>query len=63
MRLAFALVLILLCLARPAAGQEPVVVVANLALHSDFWINLHHTLFAAAWARRPETGSRCAIDA
>jgi hypothetical protein len=58
MRSTLALGLILLCFARPAIAQEPVAVVANLALHSSFWINLHHTLFAAAWARRPQTDAR-----
>jgi hypothetical protein len=36
-----------------SAHDAPVVMVANIELHSAFWIT-HHTLFAAAWARRPE---------
>jgi hypothetical protein len=59
MRYTISIALLLLGLAPPAAAAEaPVAVVANLALHSSFWINLHHTLFAAAWARRPDTGAR-----
>ena len=50
--------LILLAVARPCAADAPAAVVANLAFHSSFWVNLHHTLFAAAWARRPDTGVR-----
>jgi hypothetical protein len=34
--------------------------VANLRFHSDPLINLHHTLYAAAWAQRPEAGTRAA---
>ena len=30
----------------------------GLRLHSHFWPNLHHTLYAAAWATRPDTGRR-----
>ena len=30
--------------------------VARLEFHSSFWLNLHHTLYAAAWAKRPEGG-------
>src|SRR5215471_15564181 len=55
---AFVIVAILLCGMQPAAADEPVVVVANLELHSAFWPNLHHLLYASAWARRPKTGSR-----
>ena len=51
-------ILLLLCAARPSAADEPIVVVARLGLHSAFWINLHHTLYGAAWARRPKTGAR-----
>lgn len=35
-------------------AQGPVAEVAKVRFHSDVWMNLHHTLFAAAWARRPE---------
>lgn len=31
--------------------------VANLQFHSAFWVNLHHTLYGAAWAKRPVSGS------
>src|SRR4051812_2614861 len=51
-------VLLLLCVAHPANADEPVVVVASLALHSAFWPNLHHALYGSAWARRPKTGAR-----
>jgi hypothetical protein len=50
--------LLLLCIAQPSRADEPVVVVANLALHSAFWPNLHHALYGSAWARRPKTGAR-----
>ena len=44
-------------------GQEQRVVaeVSNLRFHSDFWMNLHHVLFAAAWAERPEAGTLRAL--
>src|SRR5882724_3334364 len=35
--------------------------VANLRFHSDVLLNLHHILYAAAWARRPESGTRRAL--
>jgi hypothetical protein len=48
-----------------AGGQravEPSVAEASsLAFHSGFLMNLHHTLFAAAWARRPEAGTLRAL--
>jgi hypothetical protein len=50
--------LVLLGLAGPASADAPVSTVAQLELHSSFWLNLHHTLFAAAWAQRPDTGQR-----
>jgi hypothetical protein len=50
--------LILLGLAGPSSADQPVTTIANLEFHSAFWVNLHHTLFAAAWARRPDTGTR-----
>ena len=46
-----------LCAVRPSAA-EPVVVVSQLEFHSAFWINLHHLLYGAAWARRPHDGGR-----
>jgi hypothetical protein len=30
---------------------------ANLELHSHFWLNLHHVLYAAAWDARAEQGA------
>ena len=50
--------LLVLGLAAPSLADEPVVVVANLEIHSAFWPNLHHALYGAAWARRPKTGAR-----
>jgi hypothetical protein len=50
--------LILLGLAGPSSADQPVTTIANLEFHSAFWVNLHHTLFAAVWERRPETGAR-----
>jgi hypothetical protein len=50
--------LILLGLGGPSFADERVTIVANLEFHSAFWLNLHHALFAAAWARRPDTGAR-----
>lgn len=47
--------------AAPLQGTpEPVPRVAEvsgLEFHSSFWLNLHHTLYAASWARRPEAGT------
>jgi len=39
------------------AQTRPVVEVSGLALHSAFWPNLHHVLYATAWAGRPEGGT------
>jgi hypothetical protein len=64
MRRAFVMSLFLLCLLSQgvtSAAQAPVTTVANLQFHSAFWMNLHHTLYAAAWARRPERGARLRI--
>jgi len=58
MRRAFVVLVLLLCGVRSSATDEPVVVVANLEFHSAFWPNLHHLLYANAWARRPKTGAR-----
>jgi hypothetical protein len=41
----------------PVAPGQPVAEVAALRFHSDVLMNLHHTLYAAAWARRPEAGT------
>lgn len=43
------------------ARVEPGDLVASttgLTFHSAFWINLHHVLYAEAWARRQGTGGR-----
>jgi len=45
----------------PAAAQtpsEPVAEVANIRFYSNELLNLHHTLYAAAWAGRAESGTR-----
>ena len=36
--------------------------VEQLRLYSSFWINLHHTLYGAAWDLRPQTGARRPVD-
>jgi hypothetical protein len=41
-----------------ATYAQPVTTVANLEFHSGFWMNLHHVLYAEAWARPPETSGR-----
>lgn len=59
-----ALVLTGWLLAAPAGSQPagaPVATASQLAFHSDFLMNLHHTLFAAAWARRPGAGTLRAL--
>ena len=38
-----------------AQSTGPVAEVENLRLFSDFWLNLHHFLYASAWARRADT--------
>jgi hypothetical protein len=43
----------------PPSGR--VAEVSNLHFHSDFLMNLHHTLYGAAWARRPEAGTLRAL--
>jgi hypothetical protein len=45
------------------AGQQPqgIVEVSNLRFHSDFWMNLHHVLYAAAWSTRPQAGTLRAL--
>jgi len=42
-------------------GPGVVAEVHQLRFHSEMWMNLHHTLFAAAWARRPEAGTPRAL--
>jgi hypothetical protein len=34
---------------------------SQLRFCSDLWMNLHHSLYAAAWARRPEAGTLRAL--
>jgi len=41
----------------PVQSVRPVAEVSDLALYSAFWPNLHHVLYAAAWAGRPEGGT------
>ena len=51
-------------LSMPAAAQpleSAVAAVAQLEFHSDFLMNLHHALYGAAWARRPEAGTLRAL--
>jgi hypothetical protein len=57
-RTAAALCLVLLVCASPSSADAPVSTIAHLEFHSAFWVNLHHTLFGAAWARRPDKGQR-----
>jgi hypothetical protein len=38
-------------------ASRPVAEVSRLEFYSSFWLNLHHTLYAAAWATRPEAGT------
>src|SRR4051812_29775381 len=48
---------LVLLIAAPALAQtssEPVAEVANIRFYSDELLNLHHTLYAAAWAGRTE---------
>jgi hypothetical protein len=45
----------------PGADEAAAGEVAALRFYSSFWINLHHTLFAAAWARRPDAGTPAAL--
>jgi hypothetical protein len=63
MRRAYVLCLILNALADSSSAGGPVSTLANLELHSAFWVNLHHTLYGASWARRPQTGARRAVEA
>src|SRR4029077_1637071 len=39
-------------------SSEPVAEVANIRFYSNELLNLHHTLYAAAWAGRTEGGVR-----
>src|SRR5262245_60725260 len=51
----------LLTLSQPPSESSVVTELHQLRFHSDMWMNLHHTLFAAAWARRPEAGTLRAL--
>ena len=42
-------------------GSSRVASASQLEFHSAFLMNLHHTLYAAAWARRPEAGTLRAL--
>jgi hypothetical protein len=50
---AIALVLLVAPAAYTSAGDSPVAEVAQLRMYSSFWLNLHHFLYASAWAKRP----------
>jgi hypothetical protein len=39
------------------SSEALVTEVANVRFYSDFWMNLHHTLYGAAWAKRPDAGT------
>jgi hypothetical protein len=41
-----------------ASTRAPVAEAANVRFYSDELLNLHHTLYAAAWAQRPDAGTR-----
>src|SRR6266700_1141459 len=45
------------------ATTEPVQQTSRFVFYSGFWLNLHHTLYAAAWARRPHTTARPQAEA
>jgi hypothetical protein len=47
--------------ASQGADASPVAEVNGFRFHSAFWMNLHHTLYAAAWARRPQTATSRAL--
>ena len=50
--------------ALPLSAQTPgdrVAEIHNIQFHSSFWMNLHHTLYGAAWAKRPEAGTLRAL--
>lgn len=43
------------------SGGDVVAEASHLRFHSDFLLNLHHTLYGAAWAKRPEAGTLRAL--
>jgi hypothetical protein len=64
--LAACLAVLVVTTSAPAAGpsgqEQPVAAeVSNLQFHSNFWMNLHHVLYAAAWSSRPEAGTLRAL--
>ena len=48
-------------LASAQTTSQPVASESRLEFHSDLLMNLHHTLYGAAWARRPEAGTLRAL--
>jgi hypothetical protein len=48
--------------AQSADATALVTEIEQLRFYSSFWINLHHTLYGAAWDRRPQTGARRPVD-
>jgi hypothetical protein len=46
---------------RIVRAAKPVTSVAKIDFYSDELVNLHHTLYAAAWARRPQSGTQRAL--
>jgi len=47
--------------AQSGTASKLVAEVANVHFYSDELMNLHHTLYAAAWARRPQAGTLRAL--
>jgi hypothetical protein len=47
----------------PVRGRQTgeIATVSSLQFHSDFWMNLHHVLYAAAWSNRPQAGTLRAL--
>jgi hypothetical protein len=48
-------------LASAQITNQPVASESQLEFHSDLLMNLHHTLYGAAWSRRPEAGTLRAL--
>lgn len=46
-----------------AQSPEPAAEIRGLRMYSDFWLNLHHFLYASAWTHRPDppAGRRLAM--
>jgi hypothetical protein len=47
--------------AQPSPSAPAALEISQLSFHSAVLMNVHHTLFAAAWARRPEAGTAKAL--